>query len=121
VKHFTNAHYMIYCAAVVNVTLSEDFLVLRNWSWRGLHQQKFILLLISHAIRWQKWAPYLRLAGRGLRVVDKRYGGKWAWLAGLGVVIARQAALSVRLGATGRGCSSNVQSPIRAIRHGTFW
>jgi len=32
----------------------------------------------------RKWAPYLRLAGRGLRAVDTRYGGKWAWLAGRG-------------------------------------
>jgi len=29
-------------------------------------------------------APYLRLARRGLRMVDTRYGGKWAWLAGHG-------------------------------------
>jgi len=41
-----------------------------------------ILLIISQAIRWQTWAPYLRLAGRGMRVVNTRYGGKWAWLAG---------------------------------------
>ena len=40
-----------------------------------------MLLLISQGIRWWKWAPYLRRPGRGLRVVDTRYGGKWAWLA----------------------------------------
>ena len=31
---------------------------------------------------------YLQMAGHGLRVVDTRYGGKWAWLAGLGPCMA---------------------------------
>ena len=43
-----------------------------------------ILLSFSQGIRWRKWAPYLRLAGRGLRVVGTRYGLMWAWLAGRG-------------------------------------
>jgi len=30
------------------------------------------------------WEPYRRLAGRGLGVVDIRYGVKCAWLAGRG-------------------------------------
>jgi len=28
--------------------------------------------------------PYMQLAGRGLDVVDTRYGIKWAWQAGRG-------------------------------------
>ena len=39
---------------------------------------------VSDGSRRLIWAPYLRLAGRGLGVVDTRYGVECAWLAGRG-------------------------------------
>jgi len=47
------------------------------------HDYKSVLLLISQGIWWRQWAPYLQLAGRGLRVVDTLWWevgmSGWAW------------------------------------------
>ena len=64
------------------------------------HYRSIILLLssqlsVSDVSGRLIWTPYLRLAGRGLGVVDTRYGVKCAgWL---GVVVARKADLNWRL------------------------
>jgi len=45
--------FVLLCVFIVHVAFVRIKLIM------------MILLLISQGIRWRKWAPYLRLAGRG--------------------------------------------------------